>query len=94
MISGINKNNNKFEAGDQTQDSLQEIESLKTQLHQMATEKSSLALKLGEQKGQIHSLLHQIENLKVSKKLTCFGVTMSDMCIGVRTEPCGTPVIF
>ncbi|XP_044764309.1 centromere-associated protein E-like isoform X2 [Coccinella septempunctata] len=31
----------------------------------MATEKSSLALKLGEQKGQIHSLQHQIENLKM-----------------------------
>ncbi|XP_044764313.1 cytospin-A-like isoform X4 [Coccinella septempunctata] len=64
---GLTKNNNKFDTGDQslTLDSLQEIESLKTQLHQMATEKSSLALKLGEQKGQIHSLQHQIENLKM-----------------------------
>ncbi|XP_045469133.1 cytospin-A-like isoform X4 [Harmonia axyridis] len=64
---GINKNNNKLETGDQSLnlDTLQEIESLKAQLHQMATEKSSLALKLGEQKGQIHSLQHQIENLKM-----------------------------
>lgn len=71
MFSGLSKNNNKFEAGDHalTLDTSQEIESLKTQLHQMATEKSSLALKLGEQKGQIHSLQHQIENLKVSIEL-------------------------
>ncbi|KAK9874469.1 hypothetical protein WA026_002817 [Henosepilachna vigintioctopunctata] len=64
---GVTKNNNKFDSGDTAfaLDSLQEIESLRAQLHQMATEKSNLALELGEQKGHIHSLQHQIENLKM-----------------------------
>ncbi|KAL3272111.1 hypothetical protein HHI36_022573 [Cryptolaemus montrouzieri] len=64
---GVTKNNNKLDTSDTSVglDSLQEIDSLRTQLHQMAAEKSSLALELGEQKGHIHSLQHQIENLKM-----------------------------
>ncbi|XP_076254061.1 sperm antigen with calponin homology and coiled-coil domains split discs isoform X1 [Rhynchophorus ferrugineus] len=72
---GINKNNNKVEPPPQTgvqplscsSDSLQETElqQLRKQIREMAEEKSSLALQLGEQKGQLNVLQKEIQKLKL-----------------------------
>lgn len=61
---GLNKNNNK-ESGDSLSDSLVDIEILQKQLAQMANDKTTLALQLGEQTGQLHSLQNEIAKLKM-----------------------------
>lgn len=64
---GLTKNNNKIEdTASYSTESLQEIESLQRQLQEMANDKSSLALQLGEQKGHLHLLEGEMLNLKVS----------------------------
>lgn len=61
---GLNKNNNK-ESGDSLPDSLVDIDILQKQLAQMANDKTTLALQLGEQTGQLHSLQNEIAKLKM-----------------------------
>ncbi|KAK9753982.1 hypothetical protein QE152_g1537 [Popillia japonica] len=63
---GLTKNNNKIEdTASYSTESLQEIESLQRQLQEMANDKSSLALQLGEQKGHLHLLEGEMLNLKM-----------------------------
>lgn len=68
----VTKNNNKLEPTlppplSYSTDSLQETEihQLRKQLKDMADEKSSLALQLGEQRGQLTVLQNEILKLKV-----------------------------
>ncbi|CAH0549408.1 unnamed protein product [Brassicogethes aeneus] len=61
---GVSRNNNKLESCDSQQDTLQDLEILQKQLAEMANEKSSLALQLGEQKGHLNILQNEIEKLK------------------------------
>lgn len=64
--SGLTKNNNKLETNEYSPEAVNPtIDILQKQLAEMATEKSNLALQLGEQKGQLNILQKEIEKLKV-----------------------------
>lgn len=62
FFAGVTKNNNKIPSEEDTYTK----ESLLQELHEMAEEKSRLALHLSEQNGQINSLRNEISKLMVS----------------------------
>ncbi|XP_049825218.1 cytospin-A isoform X5 [Aethina tumida] len=66
---GLTKNNNKLETNEYSPEAVNPtIDILQKQLAEMATEKSNLALQLGEQKGQLNILQKEIEKLKHSEE--------------------------